>query len=323
MIRIGIIGYGNLGRGVERVASLNKDIEVVGVFTRRNPEEVSTLYSKVYDLNNLLEFKGHIDVCILCGGSANDLPEQTPKIIKDFNTVDSFDNHGKIPEYFKKIDKIAKANGTVSVISVGWDPGLFSINRLIGEAILPQGDTYTFWGKGVSQGHSDAIRSIEGVKYGVQYTIPNEEIIERIIGGEKLELSTADGHTRLCYLVKDEKANEDRICEQIVSMPNYFADYKTIVKFITEEEFKKKHLGMPHGGRVLRIGNTKDGTTHVYEFKLKLESNPEFTASVSVSYARACYRLVREGNKGAYTVLDIPPKYLSPKTDIQLQIELL
>lgn len=323
MIRIGIIGYGNLGCGLERVTSLSEDMEVVGIFTRRDPDEVSSLYSKVYSIDNLLDFKNQIDVCILCGGSARDLPEQTPKITQHFNTVDSFDNHANIPEHFQKVDKVAKTNGTVSVISAGWDPGLFSINRLMGEAILPQGKTHTFWGRGVSQGHSDAIRRVDGVKFGVQYTIPNEEIIERIIDGEELEISTADKHTRLCYVVPEEGADQNIIRESIVTMANYFLDYETTVKFISEEEFKKNHTAMPHGGRVLRIGNTNDAINQVYEFNLKLDSNPEFNASVSLAYARACYRLAKEGEKGAFTVLDIPPKYLSPKSDLQLQRELL
>lgn len=323
MIRVGVIGCGNLGRGVERVASFSEDIEMVGIFTRRNPEEISTLYSRVYSMDDLMDFKDKIDVCILCGGSATDLPEQTPKITENFNTVDSYDNHAKIPEHFARVDKVAKSNGKVSVISVGWDPGLFSINRLVGEAILPQGDTYTFWGKGVSQGHSDAIRRVDGVKYGAQYTLPNEEVIDRIVNGEKLDLSPGDRHTRLCYVVAEDGADIDLIREKIVTMPNYFADYKTTVEFISEEEFKKNHTGMPHGGRVLRIGNTNDDINQVYEFNLKLDSNPEFTASVSLAYARACYRLAKEGKTGAFTVLDIPPKYLSPKSDDQLQRDLL
>lgn len=323
MIRIGIVGYGNLGRGVERVISLNEDMEIVGVFTRRSPEEVTTLGSKVYNMDNLYDFKDKIDVCILCGGSATDLPTQTPEITKYFNTVDSYDNHAEIPNHFKRVDEIAKSNETVSVISVGWDPGLFSLNRLIGEAILPKGDTHTFWGKGVSQGHSDAIRRIAGVKYAVQYTIPNEETIQRIVEDEKLELTPGQKHTRLCYVVPEDGVDTDIIREKIVTMPNYFSDYDTTVRFITEEEFEKDHKGMPHGGRVFRIGNTNEDINQVYEFSLKLDSNPEFTASVNVAYARACHRLANEGNKGAYTVLDIPPKYLSMKSDVQLQRELL
>lgn len=323
MIKIGIVGYGNLGRGVEQVISLCDDMEVVGVFTRRNPQDVSTLGSNAYKMKDLYDFKDKIDVCILCGGSANDLPEQTPAISQHFNTVDSFDNHANIPAHFQRVDQASKVNGTVSIISVGWDPGLFSINRLIGEAILAKGETHTFWGKGVSQGHSDAIRRIDGVKSGIQYTIPNEEIIERISNGEKLELSPRQKHTRLCYVVLEDGAEKEVIEEKIVTMPDYFADYDTKVEFIKQEEFHKSHSGMPHGGRVLRIGNTNEGIKQVYEFNLKLDNNPEFTASVNVAYARACHRLAKEGKQGAFTVLDIPPKYLSPKTDIELQRELL
>lgn len=323
MIRIGVIGCGNLGRGVERVISLNEDMELVGIFTRRNPAEVSTLYSHVYSMDKLMDFKDKIDVCILCGGSARDLPEQTPLITEHFNTVDSFDNHAKIPEHFQRVDEVAKASGKVSVISVGWDPGLFSINRLMGEAILPQGRTHTFWGKGVSQGHSDAIRRVDGVKLGVQYTIPKEEVIDRILAGEDVDLSTADKHIRLCYVVAEEGADEESIREAIVTMPNYFADYETRVEFITEEDFKKDHTGMPHGGRVIRLGETSPGTKQAYEFRLSLDSNPDFTASVSLAYARACYRLAKEGRTGAFTVLDIAPKYLSPKSDLDLQRDLL
>lgn len=323
MIRIGIIGYGNLGKGVERVASFNDDMEIVGVFTRRNPQEVKTLGSQVYTMGSLYNFKDKIDVCILCGGSANDLPEQTPEITKDFNTIDSFDNHANIAEHFQRVDKIAKANERVSIISVGWDPGLFSINRLIGESILPQGQSHTFWGKGVSQGHSDAIRRIDGVKAAIQYTIPNEDIIERISQGEKLEPSPRQKHSRLCYVVLEDGVEEDIIREKIVTMPNYFSDYDTRVNFISYEEFIENHRGMPHGGTVLRIASTNDHTKQVYEFNLKLDNNPEFTAGVNLAYARASYRLFKEGRKGAFTVLDIPPKYLSAKSDLQLQRELL
>lgn len=323
MIKICIIGYGNLGKGVERVSSFNKDMEVVGIFTRRNPEEVTTLGSKVHSMDSLYDFKDKIDVCILCGGSANDLPEQTPEITKYFNTVDSYDNHANIPEHFQRVDEATKANDTVSIISVGWDPGLFSLNRLIGESILPHGETHTFWGKGVSQGHSDAIRRIDGVRSGIQYTIPNEDIIERISKGEKIELTPGQKHTRLCYVVLEDGVQEDIIHEKIVTMPNYFSDYDTRVNFISQEEFVENHTGMPHGGTVLRIGTTNDEVKQVYEFNLKLDNNPEFTASVIITFARACHRLSKEGKKGAFTVLDIPPKYLSPKSDIELQRELL
>lgn len=322
-MRFGIIGYGNLGSGVERVAALTKDAQVLGVFTRRDPKEVPTLGSRVYSIDKLMDFKDKIDVCILCGGSASDLPKQTPEITEHFNTVDSFDNHGEIPEHFKKVNKVAKANNKVSIISAGWDPGLFSINRLMGEAILPDGHSHTFWGKGVSQGHSDAIRRVEGVKRGVQYTLPNEEAIDMIYSGQKFELSAADKHTRLCYCVLENGANEDEVRQKIVTMPNYFADFKTTVHFIGEEEFKRRHSGMPHGGRVLRIGETNEEIKQVYEFSLRLDSNPQFTASVILAYARACYRLSEKGKRGAFTVLDIPPKYLSTKSQIELQTELL
>lgn len=323
MIRVGIVGYGNLGQGVEKVAALTGDMGVVGIFTRRDPHEISSLGSKVYYLDDLNKFKDEIDVCILCGGSASDLPNQTPEITKNFNTVDSYDNHGNIPNHFQKVDEVARGSKTVSVISAGWDPGLFSINRLMGESILPKGDTYTFWGKGVSQGHSDAIRRVEGVKFGVQYTLPNEEVIERIVNGEKLELTTGDRHTRLCYVVPEADGDEEKIRQEIITMPNYFDEYDTTVNFISEEEFNREHKGMPHGGKVLRIGNTSDAINQVYEFNLKLDSNPEFTASVIVAFARACFRLSQEGKSGAYTVLDIPPKYLSAKSDEDLRRELL
>lgn len=323
MIRIGIVGYGNLGKGVEKVASFHEDMEVVGIFTRRNPEEVPTLGSNIYGLDALYDFKDQIDVCILCGGSANDLPEQTPEITQHFNTVDSYDNHVNIPKHFQSVDKVAKTNETVSIISVGWDPGLFSINRLMGESILPQGQTHTFWGKGVSQGHSDAIRRIDGVKSAIQYTMPNETMIKSILKGEKIELTLSQKHTRICYVVLDDGDQEDITREKIVTMPNYFSNYETTVNFISQEEFAQNHTGMPHGGTVIRIGNTNDEIKQVYEFNLKLDSNPEFTASVNLAFARACYRLSKEGIKGAFTVLDIPPKYLSPKLDLQLQRELL
>lgn len=322
-MKIAIIGYGNLARGVERAASYQEDIEVVGVFTRRKLNQATALGNPLYPLETLDNFQEAIDVCILCGGSAKDLPGQTPSLAANFNTVDSFDNHAQIPEHFAKVDAVAKANKKVSVISAGWDPGLFSIHRLMGEAVLPVGESYTFWGKGVSQGHSDAIRRIEGVKYGIQYTVPDEEIIEKITAGEKLTLSTRDKHKRVCYVVAGEEADQERIRQSIVTMPSYFADYDTSVYFIDEAEFFQNHTGMPHGGKVLRIGETSEGTHQVYQFSLKLESNPEFTSSVLLTYARACYRLSAEGQSGAYTVLDIPPKYLSKRTDQNLYAELL
>ncbi|NLY19768.1 MAG: diaminopimelate dehydrogenase [Tissierellia bacterium] len=309
-IKIAIIGYGNLGRGAEKAINLTEDMELVGIFTRRNPDDIDSK-SKVYHMDELLEHKGIIDVCILCGGSATDLQVQGPEISKHFNTVDSFDTHAKIPEYFELLDKSAKEGGNLSIISTGWDPGLFSMNRLLAEAILPVGDTHTFWGKGVSQGHGDAIRRIDGVKNAVQYTIPIEETIERIKNGEKLELGPREKHKRICYVVPKENADLEIIEQTIVNMPNYFADYDTEVNFISEEELLKNHSGISHGGRVIRIGNTSEDTKQVYEFSLELGSNPEFTASVNVAFARAIHRMSREGKIGAVTVFDIPLSYLS------------
>ncbi|WP_101772261.1 diaminopimelate dehydrogenase [Peptostreptococcus faecalis] len=310
MIRVGIIGYGNLGKGAEKAIKLAGDMELVGIFTRRDPSSIDT-NSNVYSIDDLIKFKEEIDVCILCGGSATDLKIQGPEISKNFNTVDSFDTHAKIPEYFEEINKSASGGGNLSVISTGWDPGLFSMNRLLSEAILSEGETYTFWGKGVSQGHGDAIRRIDGVKDGVQYTIPVKEAIDRIKNGEKCELTTRDKHTRECYVVAEEGADLKRIEKEIVTMPNYFADYDTFVHFISEEEMNKNHKGMPHGGTVIRLGNTSESTNQVYEFSLKLGSNPEFTASVNVAYARAVYKMNKEGRTGAVTAFDIPLSYLS------------
>lgn len=323
MIRVGIIGYGNLGRGVERALKQTTDMELVGVFTRRSPETVTTDNAKVYSMDRLTDFKKDLDVCILCGGSATDLPIQTPEFTHMFNTVDSFDTHAKIPEHFATVDNVAKENNTVSIISTGWDPGLFSLNRLYAQSILPQGETYTFWGKGVSQGHSDALRRITGVADATQYTIPNTEIIERLKAGEDLTLTTRDKHLRECFVVLKEDANADHIREEIVTMPNYFADYDTEVHFISQEELNRDHKAMPHGGTVLHTGTTHESTKQVIEYSLYLESNPEFTASVLVAYARACARLASEKNYGAYTVLDIAPKYLSPFSDETLRKELL
>ena len=323
MIRVAIVGYGNLGRGVERSLKQNPDMELVGVFTRRAPETVITDGAIAYQMDDLLSRKSEIDVCILCGGSATDLPIQTPEITHDFNTVDSFDTHAKIPEHFAKVDQIAKENQTVSVISTGWDPGLFSLNRLYAQSILPQGETYTFWGKGVSQGHSDALRRIEGVADATQYTIPNTEIIERLKAGEKLELTTRDKHLRECFVVLKEGMAAEEIKEEIVTMPNYFADYDTTVHFISQEELNRDHKAAPHGGTVLHTGVTHENTKQVIEYNLQLDSNPEFTASVLVAYARACVRLAKEKQFGAYTVLDIAPKYLSPIPVEDLRRELL
>lgn len=323
MIRVAIIGYGNLGRGVEFALRQNPDMNLVGVFTRRAPETVETQGATAYHMDDLLVKKGEIDVCILCGGSATDLPVQTPEITQYFNTVDSFDTHAKIPEHFAKVDKIAKENKQVSVISTGWDPGLFSLNRLYAQSILPQGETYTFWGKGVSQGHSDALRRIDGIADATQYTIPNTEIIERLKAGEKLELTTRDKHLRECFIVLEAGADEVAIREEIVTMPNYFADYDTTIHVISQEELNKNHKAAPHGGTVLHTGVTNESTKQVIEYNLHLDSNPEFTASVLVAYARACVRLANEKQFGAYTVFDIAPKYLSPIDVEILRKELL
>lgn len=323
MIKVAIVGYGNLGRGVERALKQNTDMELVGVFTRRKPETVQTDGAPVYLMDDLEAQKEKIDVCILCGGSATDLPVQTPAITKNFNTIDSFDTHAKIPEHFANVDQVAKDNQTVSIISTGWDPGLFSLNRLYAESILPEGKTYTFWGKGVSQGHSDALRRIEGVANAIQYTIPKSEVIEKLKAGEKMNLTTRDKHLRECFVVLAENADADAIKEEIVTMPNYFDEYDTIVHFISADELKRDNAAMPHGGTVLRTGTTHEDTKQVIEYNLQLESNPEFTASVLVAYARACARLAAEKQFGAFTVLDIAPKYLSPVDDATLRKELL
>lgn len=321
-IRVGIVGYGNLGRGVELSLAQNPDFQLEAIFTRRNPDKLQVA-SKMVHISEIENYKGKIDVMILCGGSATDLPEQAPQIAAMFNTVDSFDTHAKIPEYFNKLDEVAKSAGTIGLISVGWDPGVFSLSRLLGEAILPVGKDYTFWGRGVSQGHSDAIRRVEGVKDGVQYTVPVECAMDMVRTGENPELSTKEKHERICYVVSEEAADLDSIENQIKNMPNYFADYNTTVNFITEEELKKEHKGMPHGGFVIRTGVTGENTKQRMELTLALDSNPEFTASVLVAYARAAYRLSNEGQTGARTVLDIPFSYLSPKSGEELRRELL
>jgi diaminopimelate dehydrogenase len=321
-IRVGIVGYGNLGRGVELSLAQNPDFQLEAIFTRRNPDKLQVA-SKMVHISEIENYKGKIDVMILCGGSATDLPEQAPQIAAMFNTVDSFDTHAKIPEYFNKLDEVAKGAGTIGLISVGWDPGVFSLSRLLGEAILPVGKDYTFWGRGVSQGHSDAIRRVEGVKDGVQYTVPVECAMDMVRTGENPELSTKEKHERICYVVSEEAADLDSIENQIKNMPNYFADYNTTVNFITEEELKKEHKGMPHGGFVIRTGVTGENTKQRMELTLALDSNPEFTASVLVAYARAAYRLSNEGQTGARTVLDIPFSYLSPKSGEELRRELL
>lgn len=314
---IGIVGYGNLGRGVECAIRQNSDASLFGVFTRRAPSEVKTLTgAAVYSVSDILNYKDEIDVLILCGGSATDLPGQTPFFAKNFNVIDSFDTHKRIPEHFKNVDESAKQGGKVGIISVGWDPGMFSLNRLYAAAILPEGNDYTFWGKGVSQGHSDAIRRIDGVLDARQYTIPVESALERVRNGENPTLTAREKHTRECFVVAAEGADKSRIKKEIVTMPNYFSDYDTTVHFITEEELIRDHGAIPHGGFVIRSGKTglNGENKHVIEYSLKLDSNPEFTSSVLVSYARAAVRLNKEGVTGGKTVFDIAPSYLINKS---------
>lgn len=319
MIRIGICGYGNLGKGVEKAIKYNSDMELVGIFSRRDIQTKEPLIK----IEEFEKNKKNIDVVIMCGGSATDLPEQVPMFAKLYNTVDSFDTHKNIPEYYDTVDKINKQSNTVSLISAGWDPGLFSINRLYSEAIIPNGKTYTFWGKGVSQGHSDAIRRIKGVKNAIQYTIPIEKAIEQIRNKKMPELTNREKHIRECYVVLEENADKDEVEEKIKSMKNYFLEYDTIVHFITEEELKTNHSKMPHGGFVIHSGATSEKNKQVIEYSLKLDSNPEFTASVLVAYARAVYRLSLKGEYGAKTVLDISPVLISPKTRQRIIKELL
>ena len=325
-IRIGIFGYGNLGKGVELACAKNKDMQVVGVFTRRDPASIETvLNAPVYEAKSIFEKIDDIDVMILCGGSSTDLPEQTPFLAKYFNVVDSFDTHAKIPQHLSAVDKEATLANKTAIISVGWDPGLFSLARAYSGAVLPCGKDYTFWGKGVSQGHSDAIRRIDGVQDAKQYTIPVEEAIAAARGGENPELTTREKHKRVCYVVAKEGADIAKIEQEIVTMPNYFADYDTIVHFISQEELNTQHAGLPHGGVVIRSGSTGvDGENkHSIEYRLKLDSNAEFTASVLVAYARAAYRMNQGGMYGCKTVLDVPPVYLSAKTRAELVAELL
>ena len=326
-IKIGILGYGNLGRGVECAVKQNDDMELVAVFTRRNPEDVKILTetATVCNVADVEDWKDKIDVMIICGGSATDLPKQTPVYAKMFNVIDSFDTHARIPEHFANVDAAAKEGGHVGIISVGWDPGMFSLNRLYANAILPDGNDYTFWGKGVSQGHSDAIRRVEGVKDGKQYTIPVEAALEAVRNGENPELTTRQKHTRECFVVLEEGADAAKVEEEIKTMPNYFSDYDTTVHFISEEELKANHSGIPHGGLVLRSGKTGwDGENkHLIEYSLKLDSNPEFTSSVLIAYARAAYRLASEGQIGCKTVFDIAPAYLSAKSGEELRKHML
>lgn len=326
MIRIGIFGYGNLGKGVECAIAKNKDMELVAVFTRRDPSSVVVRSgAKVYHEDELQNMGEQIDVLILCGGSATDLPVQTPKYAALYNVVDSFDTHARIPEHFQAVDEAAKAAGKTSVISCGWDPGMFSLNRLYASCVLPDGKDYTFWGKGVSQGHSDAVRRIEGVKDCRQYTIPVEDAMNTVREGKQPELTTREKHVRECFVVAEEGADLARIEAEIKNMPNYFADYNTTVHFITEEELARDHSGLPHGGSVIRTGVTgfEDEHTHVIEYSLKLDSNPEFTGSVIVAYARAVYRMNQEGQSGCKTVFDIAPAYLSERSAEELRAHLL
>ncbi len=321
-IRVGIVGYGNIGRGVEKAAARNEDIELRAVFTRRDPSllAIQTAGVPVKHMDDMLSMKDEIDVMILCGGSATDLPVMGPELAVNFNTIDSFDTHARIPEYFGNMDEAAKKGGNISIISVGWDPGMFSLNRLYAEAILPQGSTYTFWGKGVSQGHSDAVRRIEGVKNAIQYTVPVETAVDRVRSGSEPKLTTREKHLRECYVVPEEGADLKAIETAIKMMPNYFDEYDTTVTFITEEEMKKEHSSMPHGGFVIRSGETgTEGNKHIIEYSLKLDSNPEFTASVLVCYARAAYRLAEAGESGARSVFDIAPGLLSQKSAEQLR----
>ncbi len=326
-IKIGIYGYGNLGRGVENAIKQNADLKLAAVFTRRDPStvKIQTEGVPVFHSDKVNEMVGNIDVMIICGGSATDLPEQTPKLARMFNVIDSFDTHAKIPEHFENTDKAASESGKIAIISVGWDPGMFSINRMYAGAILPDGEDYTFWGKGVSQGHSDAIRRIEGVADAKQYTIPVESALDAVRSGSAPQLTTRQKHTRECFVVLKDGADKVRIEQEIKTMPNYFADYDTTVHFISQEELNKNHSGIPHGGFVIRSGRTGANleNNHIIEYSLKLDSNPEFTSSVLVAYARAAYRMNNGGQSGCKTVLDIPPAYLSPKTGAELRKELL
>ena len=327
MIRIGILGYGNLGRGIESAIKHTKDMKLVAVFTRRDPASVEILTdnAKVESIDNILEYQNEIDVLILCGGSATDLPKQTPEYVKYFNVVDSFDTHANIPEHFANVDNAAKASSHFGLISVGWDPGMFSINRLYANAILPTGGDYTFWGKGVRQGHSDAIRRIDGVIDARQYTVPVESSLDAARSGKNPELTTRQKHTRECYVAVKEDADKVKIENEIKTMPNYFADYDTTVHFISLEELKKNHSKLPHGGFVIRTGKTgwENEHNHVIEYSLKLDSNPEFTASVIVAYSRAAYRMHKEGKIGAHTVFDIAPVYLLDMSADEMRAHLL
>ncbi|MCQ2541398.1 MAG: diaminopimelate dehydrogenase [Lachnospiraceae bacterium] len=327
MTRIGIVGYGNLGKGVEAAISKANDMELKAVFTRRNPDNVNikTPNVNVYSLDDAANYKNDIDVMIVCGGSATDLPTMTPAIAKDFNVIDSFDTHARIPEHFANVDAAAKAAGKTALISCGWDPGMFSLNRLYANSILLDGKDYTFWGKGVSQGHSDAVRRIEGVVDARQYTIPVDAALEKVRNGENPELTTREKHTRLVYVVAAEGADKAKIEKEIVEMPNYFSDYDTTVNFITKEEMDANHAGLPHGGCVIRTGVTgfNNENKHVIEYKLTLDSNPEFTASVLVAYARAVDRMNKKGDTGCKTVFDVAPAMLSPLSGEEIRAHML
>ncbi|MCK9515490.1 MAG: diaminopimelate dehydrogenase [Ottowia sp.] len=325
LIRIGIVGYGNLGRGVELAVAKTADMQLAGIWTRRAPAQVQPQLatSTVHPLAELDTHGDAMDVLILCGGSKDDLPQQSPTLAARFNIVDSFDNHGRIPEHFAAVDAAARAAGTSALISAGWDPGLFSLQRVMGEALLPDGATYTFWGKGLSQGHSDAIRHVPGVAAGVQYTIPSDEAIAAVRSGARPELATRQKHRRECWVVLEQGADADAVRHAITTMPGYFADYDTSVHFISAEELARDHATMPHGGFVIRSGNTTPGHVQVSEFSLKLASNPEFTASVLVAFARAVHRMHRGGHRGALTVLDVPPGLLSPRSAAELRKDLL
>ena len=325
-MKIGIYGYGNLGRGVELCASANIDVQITGVFTRRDPESVKTaLGTKAFAADDVAKFKNEIDVMIICGGSATDLPELTPKLAQTFNVVDSFDTHVKIPDHFATVNKAAEKGGNLALISAGWDPGMFSLNRIYSEAILPLGETYTFWGKGVSQGHSDAVRRIDGVLDARQYTIPKEEALEAVRSGKNPNLSVRDKHLRECFVVAREGADLKKIENEIKNMPAYFADYDTVVHFISAEEMAKNHSELPHGGFVIRTGKSNEGNAHNHtiEYRLALDSNPEFTAGVLIAAARAVYRKHGRGETGCITLFDVSPADLSPKTGEQLRSELL
>ena len=323
-IKVAICGYGNLGKGVESEINKSNDMEFTYIFTRRNPKDLKTKSNvPVLSIDELKNYTDKIDVMIMCGGSATDLPKQVKEVNKLYNTVDSFDTHAKIPESFKEVNESALKNNKVSIISGGWDPGMFSVMRTYASSILQNGKTYTFWGRGVSQGHSDAIRRIEGVKNAIQYTIPVEEAMDRVRNGENPELTTREKHIRECFVVADENADKEKIENEIKTMPNYFDEYDTTVHFVTDEELKENHSKMNHGGFVIHSGTTGDNNKHVIEYSLKLDSNPQFTSSVLIALARANYRLQKDGKKGAFSILDIPPAYLSPKTGEELRKELL